>query len=67
LLPLNLGIPYSRHYPLQYYKLARDKGVTVSERKISVEEVFSEGSECFVAGTAAGVTPIESLTTMAKR
>jgi branched-chain amino acid aminotransferase len=48
-------------------ELARDKGVTVSERKISVEEVFSEGSECFVAGTAAGVTPIESLTHHGKK
>lgn len=43
-------------------ELAREKGVTVSERKLSIEEVFSEGSECFVSGTAAGVTPIESLT-----
>ena len=43
-------------------ELARDRGVKVSERKISVEEVFSEGAECFVTGTAAGVTPIESLT-----
>jgi branched-chain amino acid aminotransferase len=43
-------------------ELARDKGVTVSERKISIDEVFSEAQECFVSGTAAGATPIESLT-----
>ncbi len=48
-------------------ELARDKGVQVSERKISVEEVFSEGAECFVTGTAAGVTPIESLTHRGKK
>ncbi len=43
-------------------ELARDKGVTVSERKISIDEVFSEAKECFVSGTAAGATPLESLT-----
>lgn len=48
-------------------ELARDKGVSVSERKISVDEVFSEGAECFVTGTAAGVTPIESLTHQGKK
>lgn len=48
-------------------ELARDQGLTVSERKISVEEVFSDGAECFVTGTAAGVTPIESLTHQGKK
>jgi branched-chain amino acid aminotransferase len=43
-------------------ELARDRGVKVSERKIPVDEVFSEGRECFVSGTAAGATPISSLT-----
>jgi branched-chain amino acid aminotransferase len=43
-------------------ELARDRGVTVSERRIAIEEVLSEGAECFVTGTAAGVTPINSLT-----
>jgi branched-chain amino acid aminotransferase len=43
-------------------ELARDRNVTVSERKISIDEVFSQGKECFVSGTAAGVTPISSLT-----
>ncbi|MEW6564377.1 branched-chain-amino-acid transaminase [Gracilinema caldarium] len=48
-------------------ELARDKGVNVSERKLSIDEVFSEGAECFVTGTAAGVTPIESLTHQGKK
>ena len=43
-------------------ELAKDKGVKVSERRISIDEAMSEGMECFVSGTAAGVTPIESLT-----
>ncbi|MDR2468485.1 MAG: branched-chain-amino-acid transaminase [Spirochaetaceae bacterium] len=43
-------------------ELARDRGVQVSERKISIEEALSETQECFVSGTAAGATPIESLT-----
>ena len=47
---------------LSVIELARDRGVTVSERKLAIEEVLSEGAECFVTGTAAGVTPIEALT-----
>jgi len=43
-------------------ELARDNGVRVSERKISIDEALSETKECFVSGTAAGATPIESLT-----
>jgi branched-chain amino acid aminotransferase len=42
--------------------LAKDKGVKVSERKISIDEALSETKECFVSGTAAGATSIESLT-----
>jgi branched-chain amino acid aminotransferase len=48
-------------------ELARDKGIKVEERKISIEEVFSEARECFVCGTAAGATPIQSLTWGEKR
>jgi branched-chain amino acid aminotransferase len=48
-------------------ELARDQGVQVSERKISIDEVFAEGKECFVSGTAAGATPIESLTYQGKK
>jgi branched-chain amino acid aminotransferase len=43
-------------------ELARDRQVKVSERKISIDEVISEARECFVSGTAAGATPISSLT-----
>ena len=43
-------------------QIAKDKGVTVEERQISVEEVMSEAEEVFVAGTATGVCYIESLT-----
>ncbi|QQO08974.1 branched-chain-amino-acid transaminase [Breznakiella homolactica] len=48
-------------------ELARDINVKTSERKISVDEVFADGAECFVTGTAAGVTPIESLTYNGKK
>jgi branched-chain amino acid aminotransferase len=43
-------------------ELARDKGVKVSERRISIEEALDETKECFVTGTAAGATPLTSLT-----
>ncbi len=42
-------------------QLAKDAGVTVEERKISIDEAMSEAKECFVTGTAAGVSQIESL------
>jgi branched-chain amino acid aminotransferase len=48
-------------------ELARDRNVTVSERQIAIDEVFSEARECFVSGTAAGATPIESLTYRGKK
>jgi branched-chain amino acid aminotransferase len=48
-------------------ELARDRNVKVSERKISIDEVFEEGKECFVSGTAAGAMPIESLTYQGKK
>jgi branched-chain amino acid aminotransferase len=43
-------------------ELARDRGVKVGERKIAIDEALAEAKECFVSGTAAGATPIESLT-----
>lgn len=43
-------------------QLARDMGLEVEERRISIEEAMSESVEIFVTGTAAGVSPIESLT-----
>lgn len=42
--------------------LAKDRGLTVEERKLALEEVLSEGDEAFVTGTAAGITPLTSLT-----
>jgi branched-chain amino acid aminotransferase len=42
--------------------LAKEKGIATEERRVSVKEVFSKARECFVSGTAAGITPIESIT-----
>ena len=42
--------------------LARREGVTTEERPISIQEVMSDVIGCFVTGTAAGITPIESIT-----
>ena len=42
--------------------LAREKGLATEERRISVKEAFSKAAECFVSGTAAGITSIESVT-----
>ncbi|MDR0599092.1 MAG: aminotransferase class IV [Treponema sp.] len=47
---------------LSLIELARDRGIRVTERKITIEEAMSETSECFVSGTAAGATPLSSLT-----
>jgi branched-chain amino acid aminotransferase len=48
-------------------ELARDRKIKVSERKVPIEEALSETKECFVSGTAAGATPIESLTYKGKK
>jgi branched-chain amino acid aminotransferase len=48
-------------------ELARDRGIRVGERKIAIEEAMSEAKECFVSGTAAGATPITSLTWQGKK
>ncbi|MDR0442844.1 MAG: branched-chain-amino-acid transaminase [Treponema sp.] len=48
-------------------ELARDKGVKVTERKIAIEEAIEETKECFVSGTAAGATPLTSLTWQGKK
>ncbi|MFP4511214.1 MAG: aminotransferase class IV [Spirochaetaceae bacterium] len=42
--------------------LANDMGVTTEARKVSIDEVMSNCVECFVTGTAAGVSYIESIT-----
>ena len=48
-------------------ELARDRNIKVSERKISIDEALDETKECFVTGTAAGATPITSLTHNGKK
>ncbi|MDR0377614.1 MAG: branched-chain-amino-acid transaminase [Spirochaetaceae bacterium] len=48
-------------------ELARDRGVRVSERKIAIDEAVSEAGECFICGTAAGATPLASLTYEGKK
>jgi len=47
-------------------ELAASLGVTTEERRISIDEAMSEGVECFVTGTAAGVSYLESLTHQGK-
>ncbi len=42
--------------------LAGEKGIRTAERRVSVKEVMADARECFVSGTAAGITPIESIT-----
>ena len=42
--------------------LAKQLGITVQERLVTIDEVMKDASECFVTGTAAGLTPIESIT-----
>jgi len=48
-------------------ELSRDKGVKVNERQISIDEAMEETKECFVSGTAAGATPLTSLTYQGKK
>ena len=52
---------------LSIMELARDKNINVRERKITIEEAMDQTRECFVSGTAAGATPITSLTHMGKK
>jgi branched-chain amino acid aminotransferase len=47
---------------LSILQIAKDMGIKTEERRISVEEVFSDAVEFFASGTAAGVTYFESLT-----
>lgn len=42
--------------------LARDLGIKTEERRLPIAEVLDQGAECFVTGTAAGVTSLESVT-----
>lgn len=42
--------------------LAKEKGYKVEERPVSVKEVQKKAVECFVTGTAAGISPMSSIT-----
>jgi len=42
--------------------LAGDLGIKVEQRRLAIKEVIEKGAECFVTGTAAGVSYLESLT-----
>lgn len=42
--------------------IAKDLGIKTEERRLEVKEVLAKGVECFVTGTAAGISFIESLT-----
>ena len=43
-------------------QLAKDMGISVEERKVTIDEVMDRGTEVFVTGTAAGVSYLESIT-----
>ncbi len=43
-------------------QLARDRGVSVEERRVTIDEVMGDADEAFVTGTAAGLSYLESLT-----
>ena len=43
-------------------ELAKEEGLDVLEGALPVEEVLNDAVECFVTGTAAGITPLGSLT-----
>jgi branched-chain amino acid aminotransferase len=47
--------------------LAQDLGIKTQERKIEIAEVLSNGAECFVTGTAAGITHLGSITHAGKK
>lgn len=47
-------------------QLARDRGIPCEERRIAIDDVLDNAQECFVTGTAAGITPLDSLTHQGK-
>jgi len=47
--------------------LAKDLGIKVEERKLEIKEVLAKGAECFVTGTAAGISYLESVTHQGKK
>jgi branched-chain amino acid aminotransferase len=42
--------------------LAKEMGINIEERKVTIDEVMSDAVEAFVTGTAAGVSYLESIT-----
>jgi len=46
--------------------IARDLGIPTEERRLEVKEVMAKGVECFVTGTAAGISYLDSLTHQGK-
>ena len=48
-------------------QLAADMGIKTEERPLGIKEVVSDGKECFVTGTAAGVSLIDSITHNGKK
>ncbi len=46
---------------LSVIEIARSHGIPVEERRITIDEVMEDTVECFVTGTAAGVSYIESI------
>jgi len=47
--------------------LAKDRGLEVIETDLPVSDVLENAEECFVSGTAAGITPLGSLTHKGKK
>lgn len=47
-------------------QLAKDMNVPTEERPVEIDEALSEATECFVTGTAAGVSYLESITHQGK-
>jgi len=47
--------------------IAKQMGLEVIEDDLPIDEVLSDAEECFVTGTAAGVTPLSSLTHLGRK
>ena len=46
---------------LSILELARSEGIAVEERLISIDEVLSDAKECFITGTAVGISHLASI------
>jgi len=47
--------------------IARGMGLDVSEGDLRIDDVLNDAEECFVTGTAAGITPLSSLTHLGRK